>query len=165
MLVLQFLCEAALSPGTRCEISPSHERTPQAGGVLTPARPGSGGHARPQGCSSPPPKTKCLPTESTRMLFMHGAAQLSPTFLTADHQQSWANNLARIIYSTNFDSLPTSCSCFSQRSYEIIQRNCCLGLQLVQPADSKCLTPPALPCCPLGLLQFGASIISYLFCS
>lgn len=60
-------------------------------------------------------------------------------FLTADNQQSWANNSTRIIYSMNFDSLPTSCLCFSQRSCEIIQRKGCPGLQLS-------LTSPALQC-------------------
>lgn len=51
-------------------------------------------------------------------------------FLTADNQQSWANNLASIIYSMNFDSLPTSSLCFSQRYWPcaIMQGSCRLGL-------------------------------------
>lgn len=85
-------------------------------------------------------KPSIHPTEGSRMLFIHRGAQLSPTFfLTADNQQSWANNSARIIYSMNFDSLPTSCLCFSQRSCEIIQRKRCPGLRLS-------LTPPVLHC-------------------
>lgn len=54
-------------------------------------------------------------------------------FLTADNQQSWANNLARIIYSMNFDSLPTSSLCCSPRCWccGITQGSCCLGPGLV----------------------------------
>lgn len=71
-------------------------------------------------------------------MFYAQSSSAPSNFLTADNQQSWANNLARIIYSMNFDSLPTSSLCFSPRyrCSEIMRGSCRLGPGLAQAAGS-----------------------------
>lgn len=85
-------------------------------------------------CSSPPCPSPAPPGDERPSGVYVPTSSAPSNFLTADNQQSWANNVARIIYSMNFDSLPTSSLRFSQRYWPcaIMQGSCRLGPWLVQ---------------------------------